>query len=204
MKRRPGPRPFLVDCAPMMSARTLGAFLERTAALLSLAAGAALIGCATTERDAGGGTMVYGLQYGTLLVGNGCLVRTATDDFTDAVSHLLQCGTIRKIRGGAGDMMVFCTAEQWGAAVEAPAFGAGSVEVTYRFDDQPAVHEQWEYDEGLAVSTGAADPILDGLATADRLVFRVGRGETTEIIGLTDFGADAVAAFLRRCEPPPA
>ena len=35
MKRRPGPRPFLVDCAPMMSARTLGAFLERTAALLS-------------------------------------------------------------------------------------------------------------------------------------------------------------------------
>lgn len=30
------------------------------------------------------------------------------------------------------------------------------------------------------------------------------RGETTEIIGLTDFGADAVAAFLRRCEPPPA
>ncbi len=89
------------------------------------------------------------------------------------------------------------------AAVKAPA-GAGAVEVTYRFDDQPAVREQWGHNaEGVAVSIGAADPILDGLATAGRLVFRVGRDQT-EIVGLTDFGADAVAAFLRRCEPPPA
>ena len=35
------------------------------------------------------------------------------------------------------------------AAVKAPA-GAGAVEVTYRFDDQPAVREQWAYAEGVS------------------------------------------------------
>ena len=57
-------------------------------------------------------------------------------------------------------MMVVCMAEQRAAMVKSPAFGTGTVEVTYRFDDQPAVREQWALSEGLAASRGAADPIL--------------------------------------------
>ena len=165
-------------------------------AFLALVAGAALIACATTDGTIG---------FGGYLSGSGCIIRTATADFTDDVAHSLQCGSLRN-RSAAGDMMVVCAAGQRMAGVKSPAFGTDTVEVTYRFDDQPAVREQWALSEGLALSPGAADPILDGLATADRLVFRVGRGgvggKTTEIVGLTDFGARAVATFLQRCVPP--
>ena len=102
-----------------------------------------------------------------------------------------------------------CTAiSDWEAAIPykhktRPAT-EGMVEVTYRFDDQPLSREQWEYNGYQVFSYESVDQVLDGISSANQVVFQVGSGTTTEIKLAGFGGADgrrAVTTFLQRCKP---
>ena len=67
------------------------------------------------------------------------------------------------------------------------------VQVTYRFDDQPAVlvtgswDAQYERANSIRISLGEAEAFLEALLSADRLIYRIGRsGSTIHRITLTE------------------
>ena len=133
-----------------------------------------------------------------------CVVRSGTDAMTDAVAHSLACGRQVRNFSSAVDPMVavICTEKnELVVALAASPVSLGVVE--YRFDEQPAVREQWQVENRTALSVEAAAPILAGMANAARFRMRLD-GETTEINLIATAAADAVAAFRDRCSTLPA
>ena len=132
-----------------------------------------------------------GAETKTLAQVDLCVSRVDFDDFTDELSHVaIWCfgddsdkSVVLGVNPEEPYLIFFDQGRKW----RVPEDGA-EVELVYRFDDLPAVtikaswvaqHERAE----TPVSLDEAEAILDGLLTADRLIYRIG-GRAANILSI--------------------